>query len=68
MTRSCSRQSRTASAPKGFFNSLNGHDVGTATYYGGSGRFKGIKGGEKFDTKLMGDRGAVEVEGTIELP
>lgn len=46
----------------------NGHDVGTATYYGGSGRFKGLKGGEKFDAKLMGDRSPTEVEGTIELP
>jgi hypothetical protein len=46
----------------------NGHDVGTAVYYGGSGRFKGMKGGSKFDAKLMGDRAAVEVEGTIELP
>ena len=46
----------------------NGHDVGSAVYYGGSGRFKGIRGGEKFDAKLMGDRSATEVDGTIELP
>jgi hypothetical protein len=46
----------------------NGHDVGTGVFYGGSGRFKGIKGGEKYDNTLMGDRGVVEVEGTIELP
>ena len=46
----------------------NGRDVGTAVYYGGSGRFKGMKGGSKFDCLLMGDRIACEVEGTIELP
>jgi len=46
----------------------NGRDVGTAIYYGGSGRFKGMKGGSKFDCKLMGDRFACDVEGTIELP
>ncbi len=33
-----------------------------------SGRFKGMKGGSKFDCKLMGDRFACDVEGTIELP
>jgi hypothetical protein len=42
--------------------------VGSAVYYGGGGRFKGMKGGSKFDAKLMGDRAAVEVDGTIELP
>ena len=46
----------------------NGHDVGTGTYFGGSGRFKGVKGGEKFDATLMGDRSPTAVEGTIELP
>ena len=46
----------------------NGHDVGTAVYYGGGGRFKGMKGGSKFDARLMGDRAAVDVEGIIELP
>jgi len=46
----------------------NGRDVGTAVYYGGGGRFKGIKGGSKFDCLLMGDRIACEVEGTVEVP
>ena len=46
----------------------NGRDVGTAVYYGGSGRFKGMKGGSKFDCRLMGDRFTCDVEGTIELP
>ena len=46
----------------------NGRDVGTAVYYGGSGRFKGMRGGSKFDCQLMGDRLICEVEGTIELP
>lgn len=46
----------------------NGHDTGTAVYYGGAGRFKGMKGGSKFDAKLMGDRAAVDVDGWIELP
>lgn len=46
----------------------NGHDIGTATYYNGTGRFKGMKGGSKFDCASMGDRIICEVEGTIELP
>jgi muramoyltetrapeptide carboxypeptidase LdcA involved in peptidoglycan recycling len=46
----------------------NGHDTGTAVYYGGAGRFKGMKGGSKFDARLMGDRAAVDVDGWIELP
>jgi hypothetical protein len=45
-----------------------GHDIGTATYYNGTGRFKGLKGGSKFDCASMGDRIVCEVEGTIELP
>ena len=49
-------------------NVANGHDVGSGTFYGGSGRFKGLKRREKFDAKLMGDRSPTEVEGTIELP
>ena len=43
-------------------------DTGTAVYFGGSGRFKGMKGGSKFDCKLLGDRFKCDVEGTIELP
>jgi hypothetical protein len=43
-------------------------DTGTATYYGGSGRFEGMKGGSKFDCVLLGDRFICDVEGTIELP
>lgn len=46
----------------------NGHEAGTAVYYGGSGRFKGMKGGSKWEAKLLGDRVAVDVDGTIELP
>jgi hypothetical protein len=45
-----------------------GHDIGTATYYNGTGRFKGLKGGSKFDCASMGDRIVCEVEGTIETP
>lgn len=45
-----------------------GHNVGTATYYNGTGRFKGMKGGSKFDCASLGDRIVCEVDGTIELP
>ena len=45
-----------------------GHAFGTAVYYGGTGRFKGLKGGSKYDCSLLGDRVLCEVEGTIELP
>ena len=45
-----------------------GHAVGTATYYGGTGRFKGLKGGSKYDCTLLGDRISCEVDGIIELP
>lgn len=45
-----------------------GHDVGTAMYYNGTGRFKGMKGGSKFDCASLGDRIVCEVDGTIELP
>ena len=46
----------------------DGHDVGTAVYFKGSGRFAGMKGGSKFDCVSLGDRFVCEVEGTIELP
>ena len=46
----------------------DGHDVGTAIYFKGSGRFAGMKGGSKFDCTSLGDRFVCEVEGTIELP
>ena len=46
----------------------DGHDVGTAVYFKGSGRFAGMKGGSKFDCISLGDRFVCEVEGTIELP
>ena len=49
-------------------NLKDGHDVGTAVYYNGTGRFKGMKGGSKFDCIPMGDRFICEVEGKIELP
>ncbi len=50
---------------------VNGdRDVGTAVYYGGTGRFKGMKegSGSKFDCILLGDRFICDVEGTIILP
>ena len=46
----------------------DGRAVGTATYYGGSGRFAGMKGGSKYDCGLMGDRFICDVDGVIELP
>ena len=46
----------------------DGRNVGTAVYFNGSGRFKGMMGGSKFDCALLGDRFICEVEGTIELP
>jgi hypothetical protein len=46
----------------------NGHDVGTAVYKNGTGRFKGARGGSKFDCMLFGDRFICEVDGTIESP
>ena len=49
-------------------NVSGGRDVGTAMYYNGTGRFKGMKGGSKFDCQLFGDRFVCEVDGTIELP
>lgn len=45
-----------------------GHDVGTAVYFKGTGRFKGMKGESEFDCTLLGERFICEVEGTIELP
>jgi len=45
-----------------------GRGTGTATYYNGTGRFEGMKGGSKWDCALLGDRGVCDVEGTIELP
>jgi len=49
-------------------NGSGGHDIGTATYYNGTGRFKGMKGGSKFDCASLGDRIVCEVDGTIEMP
>ena len=46
----------------------DGRAVGTAEYYGGSGRFEGMSGGSKYDCGLMGDRFICDVHGTIELP
>jgi hypothetical protein len=46
----------------------NGRDVGTAAYKNGTGRFKGITGGSKFDCVLFGDRFMCDVDGTIEFP
>jgi hypothetical protein len=50
---------------------VNGdRDSGTAVYYGGTGRFKGMKegSGSKFECILLGDRFICDVEGTIILP
>jgi hypothetical protein len=46
----------------------NGRDIGTAVYKNGTGRFKGARGGSKFDCALFGDRFICDVDGTIELP
>ena len=46
----------------------NGHSIGTADYFNGSGRFEGMKGGSKYDCSLFGDRFICEVDGDIELP
>lgn len=46
----------------------DGRGVGPAVYYNGTGRFKGMKGGSKFDCVSLGDRFVCEVEGWIELP
>ena len=46
----------------------DGHDVGTAVYYNGTGRFEGMTGGSKYDCSLMGDRFICDVHGVIELP
>lgn len=34
----------------------DGRDVGSAKYYGGTGRFEGMTGGSEFDCELLGDR------------
>ena len=48
---------------------VNGNrDTGTAVYFGGTGRFKGMTGGSTFDCILFADRFICEVDGTIELP
>jgi hypothetical protein len=49
-------------------NVKGNRDTGTAVYFGGTGRFKGMKGGSTFDCILLGDRFICEVDGTIELP
>ena len=51
-------------------NVKDGHDVGTAVYYGGTGRFKGMKegSGSKWDCILLGDRFICDIEGIIILP
>ena len=45
-----------------------GHSVGTAVYYNGTGRFEGMKGDSSFDCTVLGDRFVCEVDGTIDLP
>ena len=45
-----------------------GKGVGTAVYYNGTGRFKGMKGGSKFDCTALGDRFSCDVNGWIDLP
>jgi hypothetical protein len=46
----------------------NGHDIGTTTYMNGTGRFEGMKGGEKFDCFHLGDSHVCDIDGTIALP
>ena len=46
----------------------DGRAVGTADYYGGSGRFEGMTGGSKYDCTSLGDRFICDVRGVIELP
>ena len=46
----------------------DGRAVGTAEYYGGSGRFEGMAGGSKYDCTSLGDRFICDVRGVIELP
>ena len=46
----------------------DGLAVGTADYYGGSGRFEGMAGGSKYDCTSLGDRFICDVRGVIELP
>ena len=46
----------------------DGLAVGTADYYGGSGRFEGMAGGSKYDCTPLGDRFICDVRGVIELP
>ena len=46
----------------------DGRAVGTAEYYGGSGRFEGMTGGSKYDCTSLGDRFICDVRGVIELP
>jgi hypothetical protein len=45
-----------------------GRNSGTAVYFGGTGRFKGMTGGEKFDCISLGDRFVCDVDAWIELP
>jgi pimeloyl-ACP methyl ester carboxylesterase len=45
-----------------------GHAYGTSVYFGGTGRFKGMTGGEKFDCILLGDRFVCDVDAWMELP
>ncbi|MEE2659335.1 MAG: hypothetical protein VX733_12575 [Candidatus Latescibacterota bacterium] len=46
----------------------DGRAIGTARYYGGSGRFDGMEGRSEYDCTPMGDRFVCDVEGVIELP
>jgi hypothetical protein len=46
----------------------DGHATGSSVYYGGTGRFKGMKGGEDVDCLLLGDRFRCDVDAWIELP
>jgi hypothetical protein len=43
-------------------------DIGTAKYYGGTGRFEGMTGHSKFDCQLLGDRFICSVDGVLESP
>jgi hypothetical protein len=45
-----------------------GRGTGTAVYYGGTGRFKGMKGGEEYNCLSLGDRFMCDIDAWMELP
>jgi hypothetical protein len=49
-------------------NVQGNRDTGTAVYFGGTGRFKGMTGGSTFDCILFGDRSIREEMGQSKCP